>query len=102
MRRSPTPAERILWNALHRNEWGFSFRRQHPIGPYIADIVCLEAKLIVEVDGDIHALSERQEHDAARDGYLTMRGYRVVRYKNADVFTELPRVLEEIKRLLTE
>jgi very-short-patch-repair endonuclease len=102
MRKNPTPTEKALWTALRDKRWGYAFRRQHPIGPYITDIVCLEAKLIIEVDGEIHLLPANREHDSVRDEYSTLRGYRVKRFQNAEVIADLPRVLEEIRSLLTE
>ncbi|MCC6734848.1 MAG: endonuclease domain-containing protein [Bauldia sp.] len=82
-RRSPTDAERRLWYQLRdRRLGGFKFVRQEPIGPYVADFCCREAKLIVEVDGSQHANSKR---DLVRDAWLANEGYRVLRFWNVDV-----------------
>ena len=82
-RRAPTEAERRLWALLRAHRLAaFKFRRQQPIGPYIADFVCQAHRLIVEVDGAQHADSA---HDAARTAWLEGRGYRVMRFWNNDV-----------------
>ena len=87
MRSAPTEAEQRLWGALRNRRLDrLKFRRQVPIGPYIADFVCMEAKLIVELDGSQHAESTR---DRARDAELEQRGFRVLRFWNDDVMREL-------------
>ena len=87
MRRVPTDAERQLWSRLRAKRLnGWKFRRQQPIGPYIADFVCMEAKLIVELDGSQHAESPR---DKARDSNLEERGFRILRLWNDDVIRDL-------------
>jgi very-short-patch-repair endonuclease len=84
LRRNTTDAERKLWSALRRRQLeGFRFRRQHPIGPFTFDLVCLSAKLVIEVDGSQHA--EREERDAERKRWLESRGYRVLRFWNNEV-----------------
>ncbi|UYN99754.1 MAG: endonuclease domain-containing protein [Devosia sp.] len=83
MRRAPTLAEHKLWTLLRDRRFvGFKFRRQVPIGPYIADFVCFSAKLIVEADGSQHAESTR---DAERDAELERRGFRLLRLWNNDI-----------------
>lgn len=85
MRRIPTNAERKLWSLLRRRQiGGWYFRRQHPIPPYIADFACIEAKLVVEVDGGQHNGSS---HDAARDRRMKNAGWRVMRLWNTDVLS---------------
>lgn len=69
--------ERVLWNLLKRNQLGVMFRRQHPIGPFIADFYCEAAKLCVEVDGSSHS---GQYEDRARDAYMRARGIEVLRF----------------------
>ncbi len=87
MRSAPTEAEERLWGALrNRRLDGLKVRRQVPIGPYIADFVCLEAKLIIELDGSQHADSPR---DRMRDAELGRRGFRVLRFWNDDVMADL-------------
>lgn len=94
LRVAMTDAERKLWYALraHRLD-GLSFRRQVPMGPYIADFYCSSARLVIEVDGGQHAASKR---DAARDAWLDERGIRTVRFWNAEVLTNLDGVLSSI------
>ena len=82
-RRDATPYERMLWTILRDRRFvGFKFRRQVPVGPYIADFLCSDAKLIVELDGSQHA---DDPTDATRDAELARRGYRVVRIWNNDL-----------------
>jgi very-short-patch-repair endonuclease len=96
LRRHPTPAERRLWQALRgRRLDGLQFRRQHPLGPYILDFYCPAHRLVVEVDGGVHA--EQMEYDADRTQHLERYGYRVMRVRNDEVLTDLPAVLEQIK-----
>ena len=92
-----TDAERLLWWALRRRQLdGVRFRRQHPLGPYIVDFICLERTLVVEVDGSHHAEPEQQAHDERRTQWLNAEGYAVVRVWNRDVFTNLNGVLATI------
>ncbi|MGQ0565312.1 MAG: endonuclease domain-containing protein [Gemmobacter sp.] len=92
-RRDMTPAERVLWCSLRdRRFWGLKFRRQVPLGPYVADFYCAERKLIVEADGDGHGGTR----DALRDRWLRERGFRTVRLWNADVVGNLDGCLERI------
>jgi very-short-patch-repair endonuclease len=96
-----TDAERKLWYALRARRFaGFGFRRQAPIGPYVADFVCHGARLIVEVDGGQHAAATRSEKDEIRSRWLAARGYGVIRFWNNDVLTNLDGVLAEIGRSL--
>jgi very-short-patch-repair endonuclease len=79
MRREPTATERLLWKLLRdRRLEHLKFRRQTPIGPYIADFVCFERRLIVEADGPFHD----PERDAARDAWLRGQSFRVLRFSN--------------------
>ena len=94
MRKSPTPAEDALWQALRGGRLGVRFRRQHAIDRFIVDFVCLPARLVIEVDGDIHINQVAQ--DGERDARLALAGYRVLRYPNEQVLNELDRVLHDI------
>lgn len=95
LRKNATDAERFLWSRLRRRQLGnWHFRRQRPIGPYVCDFVCLEARLIVELDGSQHA--EQMTYDAIRDAYLRHYGYRVLRFWNGDVMVRMDDVLETI------
>jgi very-short-patch-repair endonuclease len=77
---------------------GFKFRRQHPLGPFIVDFCCPEARVIVELDGGHHSLTH--DSDAARSGYLTSQGYRVLRFWNNEVLGNTSGVLERIVEAL--
>ena len=93
MRSNSTDAEHRLWQLLRAKRLGGSkFRRQVPIGPYIADFACHAAKLVVEADGGQHS----EETDAERDGFLSSRGYRVLRFWNNDILTNEEGVLTAI------
>ena len=97
LRQRSTPAEDKLWEALRgRRLSGLKFRRQHPIGPFVLDVFCVEHQLVVEVDGSIHKTPDQVAHDTARTGYLTDRGLNVLRFTNAEVERDLPGVLKRI------
>ena len=94
LRQSLTDAERKLWYALRdRRMQSVKFRRQAPLGPFIADFLCVQHKLIIEADGSQHGQSAR---DSARDAWFTRNGYRVLRFWNHEVFTEQESVLATI------
>jgi adenine-specific DNA-methyltransferase len=96
-----TDAERHLWRHLRRKQMSdFKFRRQHPFGDYILDFVCLEAMLVVEVDGGQH--NAHQEEDSKRTEYLEQSGFRVLRFWNNDVLNDIESVTAEIWRELQE
>ncbi|HKS61994.1 MAG TPA: DUF559 domain-containing protein [Xanthobacteraceae bacterium] len=100
MRRAMTDAERKLWFLLRdRRLSGAKFRRQAPVGPYIADFVCLRQKLIVEADGGQHIDNAR---DVARDRWLVDEGYVVVRYSNLDILKNREGVLTDLLTHLDE
>ena len=97
MRYTPTDAEHILWEALSGKKLGgFKFRRQHIIGNYIADFVCLRENLIIEVDGLIHQLPENKASDEERTAWLRNEGYHVIRFKNEEVITSLENVTDRV------
>lgn len=103
LRRSLTEAERRLWGALRRElpeVPGTHFRRQMPIGHYIADFVCLGRRLIIEADGEIHASAEQKRRDAERDAYLRGEDFRVLRFANRDIMLDMPSVLRNITVVL--
>jgi very-short-patch-repair endonuclease len=96
LRKRQTDAENIIWRHLRRKQVeGLRFRRQHPIGRYIVDFVCLEKQLILEIDGGQHAIEIDKDHN--RDKWLLAEGYRILRFWNNDVFENLPGVLETIR-----
>jgi very-short-patch-repair endonuclease len=103
MRRNPTVPENRLWQRLRgRQVRGAKFRRQHPIGPYIADFYCAAASLVIEVDGPSHEEAGQAEADAVRAAYLAAAGLRVLRVTNAEVMGNMAGVLERIAELLRE
>lgn len=99
-RREMTECERILWNALRNDIQGFRFRRQHAIGDYIADFVCLSEQLVIEVDGEYHQSEEQQQEDQIRTSYLQGRGMRVIRFSNEEVKSNIRKVIQIIKEEL--
>jgi len=95
LRRTTTEAERALWQELRRGKIpGTRFRRQVPIGPYIADFACLKTKLVVELDGSQHA--DRTVYDDERTAFLNARNFRVLRFWNGQLFGERDAVIETI------
>jgi len=95
LRKNQTDAERKLWRCLRARELGgFKFRRQYPIAPYIVDFICVEKRLIVEIDGGQHVTMT--ELDNTRTEFLNARGYRVLRFWNNEVLQQLDAVLARI------
>jgi ATP-dependent DNA helicase RecQ len=98
LRQSSTPPEKLLWLALRNSQiGGLKFRRQHPVGPYVVDFFCQEAKLVVEVDGMSH--DDKASQDAAKSKHLESQGLRILRVTNEDVMRNLDAVTREIARL---
>jgi very-short-patch-repair endonuclease len=96
LRRDSTDAERLLWRGLRNRTFAMhKFRRQHPIGHYFVDFVCVELALIIELDGGQHA--ERVAADEVRTAFLEARGFRVLRFWNNDVLGNLGGVLITIE-----
>ena len=101
LRDEMTDAEKVLWRVLRsRQVSGLKFRRQHPFGDYILDFVCLESKLVIEVDGGQHG--ERAEEDEIRTQNLLTAGFRVLRFWNNEVLQEIEAVKERIWRAVEE
>ena len=101
LRQRMTPAERLLWECLrNRKLGGYKFRRQHPLGPFVADFCCAERRLIVEVDGGVHC--GRAERDAARTAQFKQHNYRVIRFSNEQVLRDLEGVLKTISATCSE
>ena len=97
LRANSTPHERILWRALKELPInGSHFRRQAPIGPYVVDFFCPAERLIIELDGGHHNEDEEAERDRARQGWLENEGYRVIRFWNSEITSDLNAVLERI------
>jgi 5-methyltetrahydrofolate--homocysteine methyltransferase len=101
MRNKPTDAEKMLWNVLSgKGLDGFKFRRQHIIGEYIVDFVCLEKRLVIEVDGSIHNVPEQVEHDKIRTEWLKSKGFKVIRFSNDQVLSNVFNTIDFIRKEL--
>jgi very-short-patch-repair endonuclease len=103
LRRNATGAERRLWQRLRREQvGGFLFRRQVILDGFIADFACLDARMLVEVDGATHSTDEQIARDAVRSAALAAEGFDILRFTNEDVYVNLDGVLETIRMRLTE
>ncbi|NKJ41510.1 DUF559 domain-containing protein [Novosphingobium sp. SG720] len=101
LRNNPTEPERRLWQALRsRQVLGVRFNRQFPVGPYITDFASRTHRLVIEIDGAPHAQSE--DYDRQRTAFLESQGWRVVRFWNGDVMSNLDGVVLELARVLKE
>jgi very-short-patch-repair endonuclease len=96
-RRNMSPPETRLWALLRRSPGGVGFRRQHPIGPYVADFYCPAAKLVIEIDGLIHDYTVK--HDQARDEYMRNLGLAIVRIPAKEVMADALSVADGLVRL---
>jgi very-short-patch-repair endonuclease len=89
LRRNENAAEQRMWSLLRAKRMsGFKFRRQHALGTYIADFICLKARLVIEVDGDTHGTDESPALDAKRTEQIELMGDRVIRFWNNEVLIE--------------
>lgn len=96
LRQTRTEAEELLWGLLRdRRLMGCKFRRQHPIGRYIADFACLDRRLVIELDGDVHR--SRHAQDRQRTAYLVSKGFEVIRFWNSAVTNKPDLVLAKIR-----
>ncbi len=100
MRHPQTPAEATLWRALRNRNLKYKFRRQHPIGHFIIDFYCAQAKLCIEVDGASHLEPEQVKYDKARTDFLEGLGYKMIRFANNDVRYNINAVVDEIVRTI--
>ncbi len=100
LRRDASEPERRLLRALRETYPHLKWRHQTPLGPFFADMLCFSEKLVIEVDGDTHAVAEG--YDASREAFMASEGYRTVRVTNADVMTNLEGVLAQISFSLRE
>ena len=92
-----TKAEACLWKyALRAKQMGYTFNRQRPVLNYIADFMCKELKLIIEVDGGIHSMEDVAKKDIIRQQHLELVGFKVIRFKNEEVLKEINNVREHI------
>ncbi len=96
LRRAMSLPEVLLWQRIRGSAGGVSFRKQHPIDPYIIDFYCSGSKLIIEVDGQAHDRGDRPERDERRDAFLRERGYRLLRIAATDVLKDPDGVAEAV------
>lgn len=97
LRANQSTPEKVLWSRLrNRQLGGFKFRRQHPLGPFVADFFCAEIGMVIELDSSFHA--DRSEHDAARDRWMQDRGLTVLRFTAGELAKNESGVLSEIVR----
>ena len=96
-----TKAEALFWEQVRAGHFhGLKFKRQVPIGPYIADFCCTSARLVVELDGPPHEAAQRRSRDIARDAWLRGQGYTVLRVSNDLVIGGMPLVMREVEAAL--
>lgn len=101
LRQSATDAEQLLWELIrNRQLLGAKFRRQHPVGPFILDFYCHEAKLAIELDGGVHTDPEQAHRDAERTKALEIEGIRVLRFWNHEAINNTEEVLTKIRDVL--
>jgi very-short-patch-repair endonuclease len=100
MRHTQTPAEALLWEHLRRYQLGVHFRRQHAIGRFIVDFCCLGAQLVIEVDGASH--EGQAARDTERAAHLADQGFRVLRFSNRAVLSDVESVIRIVRNALTE
>jgi very-short-patch-repair endonuclease len=103
LRTNSTTAEKRLWQHLRANQLHkYKFRRQSPIGPYIADFVCFSHKLIIELDGPQHLEPTTLDHDTRRTAWLTAQGFQVLRFRNQELDENIHAVLDTIASALAQ
>lgn len=95
-----TEAESFLWEHIRRKALGVKFRRQHIIGDYIADFLCIDKKLIVEVDGGYHTTPQQRNEDLVRSEWLYQQGYVVLRFTNETVLNDIEYVVGRIREII--
>lgn len=101
LRRAQTEAERVLWQRLRNRQLeGVKFRRQQPIGRFIVDFASLERGLVIEIDGGQHAQETKEASDRERTSWLEQQGYRVLRFWDNEVLTNLEGIVETIREAL--
>ncbi len=100
LRKSMTYAETVLWFHLKQKPDSYKFRRQHPLGVYIADFYCHKCKLVIEVDGSIHNNEEIIHNDSIRQKFIEESGIKVIRFTNKEVLENVHLVLQKIKSYL--
>ncbi len=98
LRKEMTEAEVLLWKELRNFKLGIKFRRQHPVGRFIVDFYCQEAKLVIEIDGSVHLQEGQKEKDENRTYELEKLGLKVIRFDNQNVITNISEVINEIQK----
>ena len=101
-KKHPTEAERSLWEMLRAKKMGYRFRRQHIIGDFIVDFICIPLNLIIEVDGKYHSTPKQQEADYLRDSLLNQAGYTILRFTNEEVIGNIDHVIHRITMAMSE
>ena len=101
-RRNSTTAENVLWQSIRNKQLGVEFRRQHVIGDFIVDFVCLDKMLVIEVDGGYHTERNQLEDDEIRTRILNSLGFSLVRFSNDRVLFDLDNVKSDIKNILRQ
>lgn len=98
LRNNATPAEKLLWSELNNKQLkNRKFRRQHSIGPFVVDFFCYREKLILELDGEIHDDIIVKQYDSKREKYLINHGFKVLRFHNEEIFSDLEGVISKIE-----
>ena len=101
LRKQQTPEETKMWNLLRNHQYkNLAFKRQHPIGNYIVDFICLEKKLIIEIDGGQHNEINNVEYDKQRTIFLERKGYKVIRFWNNDINENIEGVFLDIDKYI--
>ena len=96
LRRSMSLPEGMLWQVLRTRPDGFRFRRQHPLGSYVADFCCPAARLVIEVDGSSHGMGDRPNRDARREAWMREQGFKILRANAGDIMRNLDGVVRAI------
>ena len=101
LRKNSTPQEIIVWSRLkNRNFENLKFRRQHPMGKYIVDFICIEKKIIIELDGWQHKEENQQRYDLSRTEFLMKRGFKILRFWNNEINNDLNAVFLRISEFI--
>ena|GEM_PF-1011510 len=102
LRKELTPAETKLWNQLRAKRLGgYRFRRQHPIGKFIADFACVKSKVVIEVDGDSHFTEAAQARDEIRSDFIKSKGWTIFRCTNLDIYNNMSGTPDSLLAALT-
>jgi cyclase len=102
LRKNMTETEKMLWSHLKKGVNGLKFRRQHPIGVYVADFYCHKMKLVIELDGSVHDNAEVAARDKQREDDLRAWGYEIIRFTNEQIHTDIECVIRTIEIKTTE